>query len=106
MNEFDKIVVTDLSTFQFKPDVDMVLVTENNIKALEKMFNQQSYVWVDNTKLIARKSSFKVEHVLFVYNAKKVTHGTIPYACSKLQKYMKSNPDKPNPASEYIFVEV
>ena len=104
MNEFEKIVVTDLSTFQFKPDMDVVLVTENNIKALEKIFNQQGCSWVDNTKLVARKSKFQVEEVLFVYKTV-VTHGTIPYAVSKLQKYVTSNPDKPNPASEYIFPE-
>lgn len=105
MNEFGKIVVTDMSTFQFKPDVDMVLVTENNMKSLEKIFNQQGYAWVDNTKLIARKSKFQVEEVLFVYETG-VTHGTVEYAVSKLQRYVESNPDKPNPASEYIFVEV
>lgn len=43
MNEFEKIVVTDLSTFQFKPDMDVVLVTENNIKALEKIFKRLEY---------------------------------------------------------------
>lgn len=104
MNEFEKIVVTDLSTFQFKPEMDVVLVTENNIEALEKIFNQKGCAWVDNTKLIARKSKFQVEEVLFVYKTV-VTHGTIPYAVSKVQKYMKSKPDKPNPASEYIFPE-
>ena len=85
--------------------MDVVLVTENNIKPLEKIFNQQGYIWVDNTKLIARKSKFQVEQVLFVYETG-VTHGTVEYAVSKVQKYMKSNPDKPTPASEYIFVEV
>ena len=103
MNEFEKILVTNIDTFQFKPELDMILVTENNIKALEQIFNQQGYIWVDNTKLIARKSKFQVEQVLFVYETG-VTHGTVEYAVSKVQKYMKSNPDKPTPASEYIFV--
>lgn len=104
MNDFEKIVVTDLSTFQFKPNVDMVLVTENNIKSLEKIFNQQEYSWADNSKLIAKKSMFQVGHVLFVYETA-VTHGTVSYTKNKLQTYLQLNPDEPNPASEYIFPE-
>lgn len=32
MNDFEKILVTNIDTFQFKPNLDMLLVTENNAK--------------------------------------------------------------------------
>lgn len=41
MNDFEKIIVTNIDTFQFKPEVDMMLVTENNIQQLEQIFKQQ-----------------------------------------------------------------
>lgn len=45
MNDFEKILVTNIDTFQFKPNLDMLLVTENNAKPLEKIFKRLEYRW-------------------------------------------------------------
>lgn len=79
MNEFEKIVVTDLSTFQFKPDMDVVLVTENNIKALEKIFERLEYRWVTGTKMTAHEHQFLPGRVLFIQNYHehdRISHGS------------------------------
>lgn len=44
MNEFEQIVVTNPDNFQFKPELDMLLVTENNAKPLEKIFERWNIV--------------------------------------------------------------
>lgn len=107
MNEFEKILVTNIDTFQFKPELDMILVTENNIKALEQIFEQQDIVWSSRTKLEANKRNFEPGKVLFLreypqYDNRRLTWGTPEEALEKANE----NPNKPNPASEYIFVEV
>ena len=40
MTGFEVKVVTDMDSFQFKQELDMVLVTEHNAKPLEKIFQQ------------------------------------------------------------------
>lgn len=44
MNEFEKIIVTNPDNLQFKSDLDMLLVTENNAKPLEKSLNDWNIV--------------------------------------------------------------
>lgn len=50
MNEFEKIIVTNPDNLQFKSDLDMLLVTENNAKPLEKIFERLEYRWVTGKK--------------------------------------------------------
>ena len=59
MTGFEVKVITDIDSFQFKPDLDIVLVTEHNAKPLEKIFQQQGYHWYGGHRLIAGKSCFK-----------------------------------------------
>lgn len=106
MTGFEVKVVTDMDSFQFKQELDMVLVTEHNAKPLEKIFQQQGYHWYGGHRLIAGKSMFQVGQALFIYNDKNVAHATAKYAVSQAKAYAQRNPNKPNPASEYIFVEV
>lgn len=107
MNDFEKIIVTNIDTFQFKPEVDMMLVTENNIQQLEQIFKQQGILWSSRTKPEVNKNGFEPGKVLFLreypqYDNRHLTWGRPEEALEKANE----NPNKPNPASEYIFVEV
>ena len=44
MTGFEVKVVTDMNSFQFKQDLDIVLVTEHNAKPLEKSFNNKGII--------------------------------------------------------------
>lgn len=106
MTGFEVKVVTDIDSFQFKPDLDIVLVTEHNINALEKIFQQQGYTWHSGHRLIAKQSMFQVGQALFVSKEKNVAHATAQHAVSTATTYTQKHPNKPYPASDYIFVEV
>ena len=43
MNDFEKIIVTNIDTFQFKPEVDMMLVTEIIFNNLNKSLNNRVF---------------------------------------------------------------
>lgn len=79
MNDFEKILVTNIDTFQFKPNLDMLLVTENNAKPLEKIFKRLEYRWVTGTKMTAHEHQFLPGRVLFIRNYHehdRITHGS------------------------------
>ena len=108
MNEFEKIIVTNINTFQFKPDLDMLLVTENNAKPLEKIFERLEYRWVTGTKMKAHEHQFLPGRVLFIrdyHEYDRISHGSQKVALEEAAKFKYHNPDKPYPASEYIFPE-
>ena len=105
MTGFEVKVVTDMDSFQFKQELDMVLVTEHNAKPLEKIFQQQGYHWYGGHRLIAGKSMFQVGQALFVYDDKNVSHARAQYAISQAKAHAQRNPTKPYLASDYIFVE-
>ena len=105
MTGFEVKVVTDMDSFQFKQDLDIVLVTEHNAKPLEKIFQQQGYHWYGGHRLIAGKSMFQVGQALFVYDDKNVAHATAKYAASQAKAHAQRNPTKLYLASDYIFVE-
>lgn len=108
MRDFEKIIVTNSESFQFKPELDMILVTDNNIQQLEQIFERLGIVWSSREKPKANKSGFKSGKVLFLReddyynNERRLTWGTPKGALEEANK----KPNKPNPASEYIFVEV
>ena len=108
MNEFEKIIVTNPDNLQFKSDLDMLLVTENNAKPLEKIFERLEYRWVTGTKMKAHEHQFLPDRVLFIRNYHehdRISHGRQKVALEEAAKFKHHNPDKPYPASEYIFPE-
>ena len=100
---FEKLYVKDVKTFQFKPELDMLLITRKNIKTLEELFDRLGYTWHDGRDLVAYESAFEPDQVLLVSESKKVYHTTAVNALLKASDYAKEHPNEPFRATEYSF---